>query len=114
MQAATSEEKSSVPPAGEDLLREATADKHWLALGHDYLDEAANVGRSISDGVLLKVVVHISGRRLIALIDSGASQCYLSPEIVATCKLHLEKEKLHLELADGYKVQSVHKAPNVT
>ena len=103
MQAATNEEKSSVPPAGDKLLREATADQHWLAVGHDYLDEAASVGRSVSDGVLFKIAVHISGRKLIALIDSGASRCYIAPEIAATCELHLEKEKLHLELADGSK-----------
>ena len=114
MRAATNEEKSSVPPASEELLREATADQHWLAVGHDYLDEAASVGRSVSDGVLFKIAVHISGRKLIALIDSGASRCYIAPETAAACELHLEKEKLHLELADGSKVQSAHKAPNVT
>ena len=113
MQAVTKEEKSSVPPAGEELLKEATADQHWLAVGHDYHDEAASVGRSVSDGVLFKIAVNISGRKLTALIDSGASRCYIAPEIAATCELHLEKEKLHLELADGSKVQSAHKAPNV-
>ena len=51
---------------------------------------------------------------MIALIDSGASRCYITPEIAAACELHLEKEKLHLKLADGSKVQSAHKAPNVT
>ena len=95
-------------------MREATADQHWLVVDNDYLDKAASVGRSVSDGVLFKVVVHISGRRLIALIDSGASRCYFAPETAATCELQLEKEKLHLELADGSKVESAHKAPNVT
>ena len=73
MQAALKEEKSSVPPTRADLLREATVDQHWLAVGHDYLDEAASVGRSVSDGVLFKIAIRISGRKLIALIDSGAS-----------------------------------------
>ena len=54
-------------------MKEATADQHWLAVGHDYLDEAASVGRSVSDGVLFKIAIRISGRKLIALIDSGAS-----------------------------------------
>ena len=72
MQAATKEKKSSVPPVGEKLLREATADQHWLAVGHDY-HEAASVGRSVSDAVLFKIVVRISRRKLTALIDSGAS-----------------------------------------
>ena len=55
------------------MLREAKADQHWLAVGHDYLDEAASVGRSVSDGVLFKIVVGIFERELTALIDSGAS-----------------------------------------
>ena len=103
-QAVNSDEKSSVPPAGEDLLKKATADQHWLAVGHDYNDEAASVGRSVSDGMLFKVAVQISGRRLTALIDSGASRCYIAPETAAACELHLEREKLHLELADRSKV----------
>ena len=83
-------------------------------MGHDYHDEAASVGRSVSDGVLFKIALNISGQKLIALIDSGASRCYIAPKIAATCELYLEKEKLHLELADGSKVQSAHKAPNVS
>ena len=113
-QAATKGEKSSVPPTGEDLLREAMADQHWLAMGHAYLDEAANVSRSVSDGMLFNIAIRIFGRRLTALIDSGASRCYITPETVAACELHLEKEKLHLELTNGSKVQSAHQAPNVT
>ena len=83
-------------------------------LGHDYPDEAANVGKSVSDGVLFKIAMHIPRRKLIAFIDSGASRCYIMPEIATYCELHLEKEKLHLELANGSKVQFAHKAPNVT
>ena len=52
--------------------------------------------------------------RLTALVNSGASRCYIAPEAIAICELHLEKKKLHLELADGSKVQFAHKAPNVT
>ena len=69
MQAGIKEEKSGVPLAGEELLREATADQHLLAVGDDYHDEAASVGRSVSDGVLFKIAVYISGRKFIALID---------------------------------------------
>ena len=85
-------------------MREATADQHWLIVGYDYLDKAASVGRSMFDGMFFRVAVHISSKKLIALIDSGASQCYIAPKIAAICELHLEKEKLHLELADGSKV----------
>ena len=99
---------------GEDLFKEAMADQHWLAVGHKYLDEATSVGRSVNYGVLFKVVMGISGQIFTALIDSGASQCYIALDITALCKLNLEKETLHLELANGSKVQSMHKAPNVT
>ena len=61
-QAATEEEKSSVPPAGEDLFKKAAANQYWLVVGHDYLDEAAYVGRNVADGVLFKVAVQSSGR----------------------------------------------------
>ena len=57
MQAINSEEKASIPPAGEDLLMKATVDQHWLVVGHDYHDEVASVGRSVSDGMLFKVAV---------------------------------------------------------
>ena len=83
-------------------------------MGHDYHDEAANVGRSVSDGVLFKIAVRMFGRKLTVLIDSGTSRCYIAPKIVVACELHVEKEKLHLELANGSKVQSAHKTPNVT
>ena len=73
MQATTNDENSSVPLADDKLLREAMVDQHWLTVGHDYLIEAASVGRSVSDGVLFKVAVHISGRKLTAFIDSRAS-----------------------------------------
>ena len=54
-------------------MKKATADQHWLAVGHDYHNEGVSVGRSVSDGVLFKIAVHISGKKFIALIDSGAS-----------------------------------------
>ena len=73
-------------------------------MGQDYLEEAAKVGRNVSDGVLFKVVVCIFGRRFTSVTDLGASQCYISLEAAALCELKLEKEILHLELADRSKV----------
>ena len=37
----------------------------------------------------------------------------MSPETAALCELELNPEILHLELADGSKVQSTQKAQNV-
>ena len=71
-----------------------------------------SVERAVSDGILFKVAVSIAGRHRIGLIDSGASRCYMSPKTVALCELVLNPEILHLELADGSKVQSTQKADN--
>ena len=43
---------------------------------------------------------------MLALIDSGASQSYISPEIVTLCELQCSPTLIHLELADGSKVRS--------
>ena len=55
----------------------------------------------MDDGVLLRVHVSVVGRQLMALIDSGASRCYMDPATATHCDLKLDNEKLYLELADG-------------
>ena len=82
-------------------------------MGHETTDEVTSVGRCIRDGVLLHGPASINGRRLTALIDSGASRCYMSPNTAAQCNLRLEKEMMYLELADGSKIQATQKASNV-
>ena len=77
------------------------------------MNQAASIDRCVSDGVLFCVLARITGRQFTALIDSGASRCYMSPVTVAHCDLRLVKEKLYLELADGSKIQSMEKACNV-
>ena len=89
------------------------ADQHWLAVGAEQSGTMTSVERAVTDGILFKVAVSISGRQRIGLIDSGASRCYMSPETAALCELVLNPEILHLELADGSKVQSTQKATNV-
>ena len=64
----------------------------------------ASAGRKLKDGMLFRVAVSIAGRRVVALIDSGASQSYMAPETVALCELMCEPAELHLELADGSKI----------
>ena len=103
----------SVSPAGSQRMIRSEKNQHWLAVGHETADEAASVGRCIGDGVLLRVPASINGRRLIALIDSGASRCYMSPNTAAHCDLQLEKEMMFLELADESKIQATQKASNV-
>ena len=73
----------------------------------------SSVERAVVDGILFKVTVSISGQKKVGLIDLGASRCYMSPETTVHCELDLNPEILHLELADGSKVQSTQKATNV-
>ena len=89
------------------------AEQHQLGLEAENAGTLTRVERAVSDGILFKVAVRISGRQRIGLIDSGASGCYMSPETAALCELDLNPEILHLELADGSKVQATQKADNV-
>ena len=72
--------------------------QHWIALGdEDNHHEETNAGRRIKDGILLRVAVSVAGRRCVALIDSGASQCYISPETVALSEIECSPAMVHLE-----------------
>ena len=82
------------------------AGRHWVAVGYSDQEELASVDRKIKDGILFRVAISVAGRRCVALIDSGASQSYISPEIVTLCELQCSPTLIHLELADGSKVRS--------
>ena len=58
------------------------------------------------DGVLLKVIVSIARRQLVALVDSGASRCYISSEVVTSLDLQTSLALVYLELANGLKIWS--------
>ena len=108
-------EESQPHPLGEDLIAKAMAGQHWVAIG-DYTEEQqakASVGRRVVDGILFRVAVSLNGRRVVALIDSGASQSYVAPETVTLCELNCIPVVLHLELADGSKIQSNEQAQDV-
>ena len=62
--------------------------------------------RSKEDGVLMVVPARIFGREVCALIDSGASRCFISPATVTLCGLDVESHNTFMELADGKKVLS--------
>ena len=82
-------------------------DQHWVAIGEDNEDTAkASAGRKIVDGILFRVAVSINGRRCVALLDSGASQSYIAPDTVTLCELNCVPVVMHLELADGTKIES--------
>ena len=50
------------------------------------MENAENV-RDEEDGILLIVPVRIYGKVFRALVDSGASRCFISPEVVQTAQL---------------------------
>ena len=103
----TVEERARIHRTGEEYLQEAMAGRHWVALGDtDQLQEKTNAGRRIKDGILFRVAVSVAGRRCVALIDSGASQSYMSPETVTLCELGCSPASMQLELADGSKIEA--------
>ena len=107
MQLSNEEKEIRMHPPDEELIEKAMADQHWVAIGgEDNVTAHASVGRKLKDGMLFRVAVSIVGRRVIALIDSGASQSYMAPETASLCELDCEPALLHLELADGTKIQS--------
>ena len=103
------EERTRIHHPGEDLLGKVMAGWHWAAIGDDEAQEKASVGRNITNGVLFRLAVLVVGRKLIALIDSGASQSYMAPETVALCEVKCSLVMIHLELADGSKIQVTQK-----
>ena len=57
--------------------------------------------RKQEDGILLVVLARIFGQEIRALIDSGATQCFISPAGVTKCGLNVEAHNTFLELGDG-------------
>ena len=116
LQLVTGEEKTvRNHPTDQKILEQAMAGRHWVAIGDEDEDNQAkaSVGRQVKDGMLFKVAVTLNSRRCIALIDSGASQSYVSPEIATLAELNCVPSVLFLELADGSKIQSTEQAQDV-
>ena len=105
--------ETSMTPTGSDMMKRSNENQYWLAVSQESVNQAASIERCVSDGVLFRVPARITGRSFTALIDSGASRCYMSPGTAAHCDLKLVEEKLYLELADGSKIQATQKACNV-
>ena len=106
-------QETSAHLTSSDYEKQNKADQHWLAIGVKNVGAMTSVAKFVSNGILFKVAIRITGRQRIGLIDSGASHCYMSPETIALCELLWHLEMLYLELADSSKVQSTQKAKNV-
>ena len=59
------------------------------------------------------VPARIFGQEVRALIDSGATRCFISPAGVTRCGLSVESHHTFLELGDGKKVLSRGRAVDV-
>ena len=70
-----------------------------------------DISRSSDDGILLIVEGCIFGKTARMLIDSGASQCFVTPGAVFRLGLHSIAELCMLELADGCKIMTNGKVP---
>ena len=62
--------------------------------------------RSMADGLLLVVPTQIYGKTVKALIDSGATRCFVTPSCVAKCGLKGMPQDVFLELGNGQKYLS--------
>ena len=76
------------------------------------MEKAENV-RNEEDGILLIVSVRIYGKVFRALVDSGASRCFVSPEVVQTAQLQWEPHDTFLELGNGEEILSRGRVINV-
>ena len=72
-----------------------------------------SLGRRIEDGLLLVVSTKISGHIVKALIDSGATRCFVTPAYVTTCGLKAKPRDVFLELGNGEKFLSRGFIPDV-
>ena len=75
-------------------------------------EKAENV-RDEEDGILLIVPVRIYGKVFRALVDSGASRCFISPEVAQTAQLQWEPHDTFLELGNGERILSRGRVTNV-
>ena len=62
--------------------------------------------RGISDGLLLVVTARINGHPVRALIDSGATRCFITPACITTVGLKGIPRDIFLELGNGQKYLS--------
>ena len=87
-----------------------TSPAHLIAVQHPAA-EAVHPTRTVDDGILLMINIQLSGKTARALIDSGASRSFVSPETVVRVGLHSIGDTCLLELANGQKILSHGKIP---
>ena len=68
---------------------------------------------SVEDGLLLVISARIHGKAVRALIDSGATRCFITPSCISAVGLKGEPRDVFLELGNGEKFLSRGHFPEV-
>ena len=76
-------------------------------------EKTISLGRRIEGGLLLVVFTKIYGHTVKALIDSGATRCFVTPAFVTTYGLKAKPRDVFLELGNGEKFLSRGFIPDV-
>ena len=71
------------------------------------------LSRTVKDGLLLVVTARINGHAVRALIDSGATRCFVTPACVTAVGLKGKPQDTFLELGNGQKFLSRRFVPDV-
>ena len=87
--------------------------QQWVAVGSQDPPTVPSTQRSQEDGILLIVPAQLYGHKVRALDDSGATRCYMSPDIQLAAGINCTASNTLLELADGTQILSAGKAPAV-
>ena len=94
--------------------------RHWTGVSNAKTTtegnaaESCNIDRKPPDGILLIVLVVIQGKIFKALIDSGATRCFVSPSCMTVASLQGKRSDTFLVLANGQRVLSRGYFPNVS
>ena len=86
--------------------------RHWTSVSNAKTTtdgnaaESCNIDRKPPDGILLIVPVVIQGKIFKALIDSGATRCFVSPSCMTVAGLQGRRSDTFLVLANGQRVLS--------
>ena len=81
--------------------------------GKDRKERKISLGRKIEDGLLLLVSAKIYSQNVKALIDSGATRCFVTPTCVNMCGLKAKPRGVFLELENVEKFLSRGFIPDV-
>ena len=71
------------------------------------------LSRTVKDGLLLVVTARINGHAVHALIDSGATRCFVTPVCVTVVGLKGKPQDTFLELGNGQNFLSTGFVPDV-